>query len=403
LFVEEEEAWSPEVFVATQGPNFKLRNENNLPGPQTRFCEQNTTRSFSLPKAMSPALPSSTTGLAFPQATLYVLCSCVTFFWLGKVNSVVPEPYLDEVFHIRQAQAYWAGKWTTWDPKITTPPGLYLWSYSLARLFRAVSPSFELDAAGLRTTNALVNAAILPAFVRSLLRLNWMQIGLANIGKKSSRLLDNAEWILSHVTLNICLFPPLFFFSGLYYTDLLSALMVLAAYTAHEYIQRQRDIKRGSHSTEFDAASLIASITLWTSGLFSLLFRQTNIFWVSVYLGGMHVIRTAKRCSKECKSSGFSDVISSSWHDGQVYDPPINGAGFEGNPIHPYYCYNKPRLKFGHRLFESWTLRGSGHPHLSFTSCARCSPLPLLPRCLHRVRSVEWQRRAWYCTLMLIP
>ena len=30
------------------------------------------------------------------------------------------------MFHIRQAQAYWANQWTAWDPKITTPPGLFV-------------------------------------------------------------------------------------------------------------------------------------------------------------------------------------------------------------------------------------------------------------------------------------
>lgn len=30
----------------------------------------------------------------------------------------------DEPFHVPQAQAYCKGEYTTWDPKITTPPGL---------------------------------------------------------------------------------------------------------------------------------------------------------------------------------------------------------------------------------------------------------------------------------------
>lgn len=32
----------------------------------------------------------------------------------------------DEPFHIPQAQAYCNGDWSVWDPKITTPPGLWL-------------------------------------------------------------------------------------------------------------------------------------------------------------------------------------------------------------------------------------------------------------------------------------
>ncbi len=32
----------------------------------------------------------------------------------------------DEVFHVRQAQTYWKHQWDVWDPKITTPPGLWI-------------------------------------------------------------------------------------------------------------------------------------------------------------------------------------------------------------------------------------------------------------------------------------
>jgi len=33
------------------------------------------------------------------------------------------QPYMDEVFHIPQAQAYCQGRWRHWDAMITTPPG----------------------------------------------------------------------------------------------------------------------------------------------------------------------------------------------------------------------------------------------------------------------------------------
>lgn len=51
--------------------------------------------------------------------------------WQAVVAIWVPEPYLDEVFHIPQAQKYCQGRWLEWDDKITTPPGLY--AYSPAR------------------------------------------------------------------------------------------------------------------------------------------------------------------------------------------------------------------------------------------------------------------------------
>ncbi|KAM3581390.1 glucosyltransferase [Umbelopsis sp. WA50703] len=41
-----------------------------------------------------------------------------------KVNSIVKDPYMDEIFHVPQAQRYCKGEFWTWDPMITTPPGL---------------------------------------------------------------------------------------------------------------------------------------------------------------------------------------------------------------------------------------------------------------------------------------
>jgi alpha-1,2-glucosyltransferase len=52
--------------------------------------------------------------------TLYVLSA----YWHRQVTSLVPKPYLDEVFHVPQAQAYCEGEYGVWDPKLTTPPGL---------------------------------------------------------------------------------------------------------------------------------------------------------------------------------------------------------------------------------------------------------------------------------------
>lgn len=44
--------------------------------------------------------------------------------WQAVATFWVPEPYLDEIFHIPQAQKYCQAKWLEWDDKITTPPGL---------------------------------------------------------------------------------------------------------------------------------------------------------------------------------------------------------------------------------------------------------------------------------------
>ncbi|KAL1612252.1 glucosyltransferase [Paraconiothyrium brasiliense] len=86
----------------------------------------------------------------------------------------------------------------------------------------------------------------------------------------------------AHAALNTSLFPPLFFFSGLYYTDVLSTLVVLAAYFT--YLSQ-----RGS--TNY----LISSWLTINVGVIALLFRQTNIFWVAVFPAGLAIFDTLKR------------------------------------------------------------------------------------------------------------
>jgi len=117
---------------------------------------------------------------------------------------------------------------------------------------------------------------------------------------------------LSHITANIFLFPPLFFFCGLYYTDLISALSVLFAY--HFYIKEQK-------------------VFLVIAGLVSLLFRQTNIFWVSIFLGGLEVRRVLRKGRSGANFPSqptFSDVISGSWQRSYVYEPLVSQASVEG-------------------------------------------------------------------------
>lgn len=69
------------------------------------------------------------THLLLGPSKLLALLSFTTLwalskYWHGQVTSLVPEPYLDEVFHVPQALAYCEGRYGVWDPKLTTPPGL---------------------------------------------------------------------------------------------------------------------------------------------------------------------------------------------------------------------------------------------------------------------------------------
>jgi alpha-1,2-glucosyltransferase len=79
-------------------------------------------------------------SLNFAFVPVFLTIFSFATVWADQVTTFVPEPYLvsqpmlvlgltfnptqDEVFHIPQAQAYCAGRYDVWDPKLTTPPGL---------------------------------------------------------------------------------------------------------------------------------------------------------------------------------------------------------------------------------------------------------------------------------------
>ena len=66
------------------------------------------------------AMVSSVLGERVVACCLAVLCAAVASLF----NSVQPAPYMDEVFHVPQAQSYCRHNFSHWDPMITTLPGL---------------------------------------------------------------------------------------------------------------------------------------------------------------------------------------------------------------------------------------------------------------------------------------
>uniref|UniRef100_A0A0D9W6U9 Dol-P-Glc:Glc(2)Man(9)GlcNAc(2)-PP-Dol alpha-1,2-glucosyltransferase n=1 Tax=Leersia perrieri TaxID=77586 RepID=A0A0D9W6U9_9ORYZ len=167
------------------------------------------------------------------------------------VDSIVPDPYMDEIFHIPQVQRYCRRDFLTWDPMITTLPGLYYISIAyVASLFPAawasrVAEEFDslCNTALLRSTNVIM-AMICGVLVHDLiLRIR------PELGKRNA----TAFAIL------VALYPLHWFFTFLYYTDVASLAAVLAMYLS--CLKKQ----------------------FWLSAVFgacSILLRQTNVIWM---------------------------------------------------------------------------------------------------------------------------
>lgn len=302
---------------------------------------------------MNSLKPDSGLARAARYAVPFVLL--LVPIWMTKVNTVVPEPYLDEVFHVPQAQAYWHHKWTHWDPKITTPPGLYLWSYVICSGILALrgTPT-ELNPEALRATNVAAGAVFLP----------WRLQTLLDTLRKQRNTRPAGAW-LSHTVLNICLFPPIFFFSGLYYTDILSLLVVIEAYNW--------DLKRTSTITTVYHRHLVFIVF----ALLSLVFRQTNIFWVSVFLGGLQAVRTLKKLSNNT-APGSKDSL----HDPLVSEAAIGGECASASR-------NKSASLIGSRLLPDSFFPRPRHSTQSGSHHNRCYSLFHSSCCLRWFRDVE--------------
>ena len=86
----------------------------------------------------------------FPKFPLVLAVYAVILGVVGDlVSRRVAEPYMDEVFHIPQARRYCAGNFTQWDSKITTLPGLYVFSFGLLDPMYKVSSALDLNSASL--------------------------------------------------------------------------------------------------------------------------------------------------------------------------------------------------------------------------------------------------------------
>jgi alpha-1,2-glucosyltransferase len=109
--------------------------------------------------------------------------------------------------------------------------------------------------------------------------------------------LDGPSSYSFHTGINIATMPVIFFFSALYYTDVFSTLVVLVAYRNHL-------LRLGTEAP--GALNGLWTVILGGAALFM---RQTNVFWVVVYMGGCEAVHALR------------------WPDRSVHDPPLNESG----------------------------------------------------------------------------
>jgi alpha-1,2-glucosyltransferase len=260
------------------------------------------------------------------RSTLWSSTIALSYIAIAAIASqlvvdVVPQPYLDEIFHIPQAQQYCKGEFAKYDPKLTTPPGLYIISLlqgQIGSLFTFRSENKNLKTcqtvSQLRQTS-LFALFLLPYILASYclaipakenkiqdknVNVKWQrtsvpispleaitradanptlaaQTARSNVSVKEAeiyakrrkgwwgiptRMLDDIVLTLNVHT--IAFLPPMWFFGLLYYTDVPSTLFVMGMLAA-------------SKRNENFLAALLGAI--------SLTLRQTNVVWMLFAMG----------------------------------------------------------------------------------------------------------------------
>lgn len=190
----------------------------------------------------------------------------------------VPQPYMDELFHVEQTRRYCNGEWSHWDPKITTLPGLYVCYIAYARLLEVISGGLLRcgDLAVMRSMNAVMYGLLTLAV--ALLSAERRSGNRASRAAYRRGMLSVETW----QTLRIVAFPVLFFFSLLFYTDIGSTLFILWAYL-------------------FALRRHVALSAVCCS--MAVLFRQTSIIWAA-WIAMQLVLQDFTR---ECKSQELQE------------------------------------------------------------------------------------------------
>ncbi|XP_067127075.1 dol-P-Glc:Glc(2)Man(9)GlcNAc(2)-PP-Dol alpha-1,2-glucosyltransferase [Centruroides vittatus] len=186
--------------------------------------------------------------------SIKIIIFCITWccygavtLWLFHLFTIHQNsPYMDEIFHVKQAEKYCDGNFSEWDDKITTPPGLYLVSIGILVPASSLFHINYCTTIGLRIINV--------AFSMGNMYIVYV---LHSYIHKTHQNIKKYQHILS--SLNLALFPLSYFFTFLYYTDSGALFFILLMYLFH--------LMRSDGT-----AALF--------GLLAVLFRQTSIIWV---------------------------------------------------------------------------------------------------------------------------
>lgn len=181
------------------------------------------------------------------------------------------EHYMDEIFHIPQAQNYCIENFHLWDSKITTFPGLYIFTYLANKVLNFLPFSFECDTLFLRALN--ISISIIMIFIIYDLRRKLFP------SCKDFKVLPFVVYF----------YPLSFFYYFLYYTDTISTMSVVLTYLLKTNWST-KSLQRSNHSSIDIIHFIFYSLPLLLSALSAIFARQTNVVWV-LFLTGEYILQ----------------------------------------------------------------------------------------------------------------
>lgn len=214
--------------------------------------------------------------------TVIIMTISSFYIWYEINKHLYNEPYMDEIFHVRQTLKYCIEKdWFSWDIKITTPPGLYIIATIASMIYEFLFYPFMIfknkndsyhdiemylrqlicSVSGLRLLNLFFGIGIIIVFKKIISEPSVEEKN--KNGEKSKNQLENFLKLMI-----LANFPISFFFHHLYYTDSGSTFFIFLSF----YTQKT------THP-------ILSGIF----GFFALTFRQTNIIWIS-FIALYHII-----------------------------------------------------------------------------------------------------------------
>lgn len=153
------------------------------------------------------------------------------------------DKFIDEIFHVSMVEQYYHGDIWTWNPKITTPPGLYYIGLVWSKLIQSLRiPCNPVGLSSLRMLNTFGGTIALPLALNPIFVLNPV-----------------SWWPTT-----IMAFPVLSTYYYLFYTDVWSTVCIVASLSVAIALPWS------------DKASIKVSALL---GFMSVWMRQTNIIW----------------------------------------------------------------------------------------------------------------------------